>query len=478
MTPDAFAHRVAVYRYRPGVFADPKLHVGLLADASALGGIPWYIRPQESDVALFGMDALARFIIHRQIPGLDLSAHQKLSTMDVEMLFAAFPWSHRAATHRFRILKMPNPLVDDRAMTAIARLQTLESLTLGEKITDTGLARLKSLKNLKALFLNGRGITDKGADALSSFKDLERLGLQGTQTTDLIIAALQTESLKQLDMSARMTDAALKNMRAIKTLEQLDASQATLSAQGLNALSQAPAFHTLFAGAWFSDPEAAVLAGLGGLKRLDVRGARLSESGVRSVAALSRLEELALSGTSLPAGSLAHMARLPSLRYLDLRETGVSLSEFKGLGGFKSLQVLAVTAPPIKADDLLPIVRLPNLHTLIINGVPMSRRLIEYLRDKSRRSAGIIDWLVPLAYAESATEADVEHVLQLASLPERQGRRPFDGLTGLRDIHEKEALLDEVIPAVHDPMIDTFQETEKNFLGEIVIDAGRRPAHD
>src|SRR5262249_21305736 len=138
LAPSDFERRVIVYRYRPSVFADQKLHIGITDESKTLQGILWYIQPQESDAALLGMDVLARLLVERQVPGLDLSRCSRVTSNDIDRLLVFDVWSQLPLPYRFRLLKLAGTMADDRAMGAVGRMSQLEALSLGVKITDAG----------------------------------------------------------------------------------------------------------------------------------------------------------------------------------------------------------------------------------------------------------------------------------------------------------------------------------------------------
>jgi len=95
--------------------------------------------------------------------------------------------------------------------------------------------------------------------------------------------------------------------------------------------------------------------------------------------------------------------------------------------------------------------------------------VVEYL--KTNRSSGA--WsLVGVAEADDVSGAAVDEALAEATDPQDAGQRTFDGFHGLKRIHEAEASLEDVASAGSNPQADTFQENEKNFLGEITVNAG------
>ena len=131
-----FARGVIVYRYRPQVFADQKIQIGLPGNSQALSDMLWYIRMDESARALFGMENLSALVQQDQIPGLDFSGHKTLIDSDLERLFGQDLWRSHAAGYKFRLLKLVGTAISDRALMTIGKLMDLDVLELGDRVTD------------------------------------------------------------------------------------------------------------------------------------------------------------------------------------------------------------------------------------------------------------------------------------------------------------------------------------------------------
>jgi hypothetical protein len=111
-----FSREAVLYRYRPLVFADQKLQVGLSGTVQTLTGMLWYIRMDESTRALFGMESLSRLVQDDQIPGLDFSGHRTLVDADLERLFGQDLWMSGSSGYKFRLIKLAGTSTSDRVM--------------------------------------------------------------------------------------------------------------------------------------------------------------------------------------------------------------------------------------------------------------------------------------------------------------------------------------------------------------------------
>ena len=96
------------------------------------------------------------------------------------------------------------------------RLGKLESLNLGiALITDTGLAHLKDLTNLKDLRIDGNKISDAGLAHLKNLTKLELLNLRMTPITDEGLVHIKgLANLQELDLGfTYVTDAGVAELR-------------------------------------------------------------------------------------------------------------------------------------------------------------------------------------------------------------------------------------------------------------------------
>lgn len=463
---------VRTYIYRPAVFADRRVTVGLPADRSALADKLWYIRLDESVRALTGMAELSAWARRMGVPGLDFNGHQRLTDADVETLLRPADWTS-AATPLY-LLRLRDTQITDRAISTINRLFELRVLELGRSISDRGVQGLQGLRRLTVLALGGARVTDAAASVLASMTSLRRLSLAGTKIGDAGIERLKNLPLRQLDLGGASTDRSLALLANVGTLEHLDAHAADISQKGLTSLASLPSLHTLFLGPSIHDDDLAPLGRLKGLRRLDLRGAKLTDLGAHVLADAPQLEELALTDTQITSGALAVLVRLPYLRYLEISGTPIQAKSLEALTAASSLQVLSFsTDRRLTAADLKPLASLPRLHAILVNGVLIGPDLINVLRAGQAQAARprLFDLLLPYAHAEG-TEADVNKVLEVASLPQSEDRRPFAGFHGLKRIHEAESTLNDVIPAMPAGKIKAQEETQENFLGEFTVQAG------
>jgi Leucine-rich repeat (LRR) protein len=163
--------------------------------------------------------------------------------------------------------------VSDVDVKVFAELAELHSLVLRQtRITDAGLAHLKTTGRLRVLDLDETRVTDAGLMHLGQLTSLRALYLAGTEVTDAGLAALRPlTKLRELGLrGTEVTDAGLIHLR-----------------------------------------------GLNDLRVLDLRGTRVTGTGLAPLKGLTKLQRLYLSGTQVrSAGADEPQLALPNVKIL------------------------------------------------------------------------------------------------------------------------------------------------------------------
>jgi hypothetical protein len=157
--------------------------------------------------------------------------------------------------------------ITDAGMKHVKELTTLETLSLTNTgVADDGIAELKGLKNLKTLYTAGSiFMTDKSAKTIGTFANLESLTLPSTITPKGVKDLAGLKKLKSLYIGgATLSDEAVKDIA--DNMPQLE---------GLN-------LGTL-AGNGLTDESVPHLARLKKLKTLSIIGAKLTDTGLKSL---------------------------------------------------------------------------------------------------------------------------------------------------------------------------------------------------
>jgi internalin A len=118
-----------------------------------------------------------------------------------------------------------------------------QASSTGRKITDADLVHLKDLKHVKVLYLGYvTDTTDAGLKHLESVTSLEKLALPETKITDAGLASLgKLTNLKSLALPfcKGVTDKGLAHLKGLKKLEQLNVSGTKVTKKGVAELRKA-----------------------------------------------------------------------------------------------------------------------------------------------------------------------------------------------------------------------------------------------
>jgi Leucine-rich repeat (LRR) protein len=276
--------------------------------------------------------------------------------------------------------------VSDRGVERLKALEQLEELNLSaaEFITDAALAFLRGHRQLHVLNLRGTDVTDT---SLAYIAELPRL--------------------KSLDISfTQITDVGLEHLASLSELEELNLGGNKISGAGLHVLKLLPKLKSLrFYGiqrrnagwCWapvVTDIELDTISLLTGLEELNIGfgvalgaprpsdlgpadseaecriagGTRVTDLGVSKLASLKKLRYLDLSGAAIGASGVKTVAEFRELRRLSLWNIkGLDDSAAAPLEALVNLASLDVSNTAIGDDTLKRLGRLPNLRRVYVS---------------------------------------------------------------------------------------------------------------
>jgi uncharacterized protein (TIGR03067 family) len=203
------------------------------------------------------------------------------------------------------------------------RLHRLQGLGEKTHFTDTQVARLRPLANLRVVDINHARISDQGLAGLASLQHLEELYLRGTPITG----------------------------------------------SGLKELSGLPSLRTLFlCESAMGDEAADALAELKSIQSLNLDRTRITDAGLRGVGNLRHLTTLGLSGTAVSDAGLVHLRELQQLIALDLEATAITDKGAAALTELKALKSINVLGTRLTAAGVAKLKA--ELPQLILRGSP------------------------------------------------------------------------------------------------------------
>ena len=141
---------------------------------------------------------------------------------------------------------------------------------------------------------------------------------------DLLVQEINKNKIPGLSL-AFSTDSDLKHLAGLTGLKTLNLSSTQVTDAGLERLKGLTELRTLdLINTRLMDAGLEYLAGLTGLQRLYLSNTKITDAGLKSLAGLARLQGLYLSSTQVTDAGLAHLAGLSRLKTLDLRNTQVT----------------------------------------------------------------------------------------------------------------------------------------------------------
>jgi hypothetical protein len=225
--------------------------------------------------------------------------------------------------------------IDKEAIKRVGQMQTLRSLLLHvNEADDSDVASLQSLTNIESLRLRSCPITGRTLGTFRSLPILRELDLRQTEFGNAALEILgKTKELRVLSLSStQVRDEGMAHLRQLEKIERLDLSSTFVSDRGLLDVGTLGTLKDLDLGRQvqpikgeqygrIGDAGVAHLAGLKGLRSLNLRYTQVTSEGLRHLGDLSELQELDLCGTRVDEKGIPHLTSLGKLETLLISET-------------------------------------------------------------------------------------------------------------------------------------------------------------
>src|SRR5262249_41556783 len=190
----------------------------------------------------------------------------------------------------------------------------------------------------------GTEVTDAGLKELKELKSLQSLDLGGTKITDAGLRELKNlNTLQKLRLGfTQVTDTGLKELKELKSLQELDLGRTQITDAGLKELKDLNSLQYL--GLYDNRVTNAGLKELRHLKSLQALSldftTQVTDAGLKELKELKSLQSLNLHNTQVTDAGVKELKELKNLRELDLRETKVTDAGLKEVKALKNLQEL------------------------------------------------------------------------------------------------------------------------------------------
>ncbi len=213
-------------------------------------------------------------------------------------------------------------------LTCLAKLPELADLDWrNSDLSDQQLAQLAASKSLNELKLTGTNLTTRSWPVLGALR-VESLWLEDPQINDDTLREVsKNHSLLALAFrGGTITDAGVKELRALPVLSSLELDTAGLSPASARAIAEFPKLQGLGAvdGSGITDEW---LAELGGqqLRVLVLRNSQVTDAGVACLSGQESLDALSLQGSQITDACLCTLGRMvTSQGILDLSNTAIT----------------------------------------------------------------------------------------------------------------------------------------------------------
>ncbi len=288
------------------------------------------------------LEALSSAKLNKNAQGLVSEVDFRGASVDADML------SNLAKLKGVRSVLLNGVDVKNADIDIIGQLTTVTNLDLrGCSVSEEMLEKLSGMKQLKALRLTvpdvQSAVYDDGLKHLAGLENLKVLVLDGAWVSDDGLAHLPKASIQELYLKAtsigddgwkqfpnlrklrvaqtQIGDVGLENLKAIKSLEELDVSETSL----------------------ITDAGLAHIGAMKNLRKLNLWKVPVTDAGVAHLATLKKLKWLNLDQTFVTDDGLKHLTGMTELEFLHLGSTPVTDEGLPQLESLKALKDLKVT---------------------------------------------------------------------------------------------------------------------------------------
>lgn len=349
-----------------------------------------------------------------------------------------------------RSLNISHSRLSGAMMRRIAKPESLVRLDASySQLADADLSFLVKCGSLKRLLAENTKLTSAGLIAVEEFPTLETLSLGGKLSDEALSQFVNLAQPADLTVDiANSTGQFLAQAGTRERLERLNVNSLSFGNPGLSHLREAPRLHTLcLTNTLVSDVELEKLQHLP-LEKLSLRDNRIAG---HSIANFSRLRHLTWTDKHLKADQLAGLSTLKSLQELKINAERCGNEVVKQISGIQSLRTLSLGYGQLDSEGGDHLVKLTGLKELELTSQFVSRELmrdIAKLRSidsltlhRCELEPGGLSELLNCpslstleVYDSTLSDRDVNILLalQLSSLTVMGSKLPADGIERLR----------------------------------------------
>lgn len=275
--------------------------------------------------------------------------------------------------------------ISDLGFAPISKIQLVERVSAkNTKLGDDGLAKIVQLPNLRSLELTGTQVTDKGVENLRKAKNLSSLSLNLTRVTD--------RGLSIIGQMNKLSTLAIGYLPAVTSSGLCQLKDLHLSTVDFSGLQITPSVMSMLAGKhslkWIilqdsslSDTSIKEIANMSRLQKLNINGTPVGDEGFAQLTKLNSLWQLQAGQTNVGDNGISHLLNLPRLRELNLNSTKITDEGVAKLSQIKTLRKLCLVGNQIGDQSLRSLSNLPYLQELDMDGTNITNDGLKWLKN-------------------------------------------------------------------------------------------------
>lgn len=263
-----------------------------------------------------------------------------------------------------RHLRLEGAWANHNTMIRVGRAKKLRSLAVVDAtIGNYSLHQIKTLDHLHRIEWRGSGFNDSSPQYIRDLPvdelicDCQRFGDRGLHMLRFF------EGLQILDLErSQITSAGLAHLTELQALDDITIRYREFDSEAFAAFATLPKLRRLILSpGTLTDPEAAGLGLLVGLRELEIDLEGFDDRAARELATLVELERLDLGNTAISDAGLEHLAQMHRLRELELHHTRVTKHGLQHLAGLTRLELLELDHTDLVDEG---VAHLAGLHAL------------------------------------------------------------------------------------------------------------------
>lgn len=282
----------------------------------------------------------------------------------------------------------------------------------GREITDAHVVCLRLLGNLEKLLLTNTHTSSRALEYVQEPKRLRKL-IVGRETTDEGLDILRTmTNLQELNFSyKKVGDTTMQHLEGLENLESLWLGRTDVTDAGLESLRALTKIRELGLPPAATDKGLACLAGLTNLERLNVSDTQITDAGLAHLEGFNKVWMLMVANVNVTDAGLAHLSGLTNIERLTFEGTQITDAGLTHLQPFTKLVALGLSRTAVTDAGLIHLHGFKDLWSL---------RLVQTaVGDKGLTQLTKLPTLERLNLARTqVTDAGLEHLKGMTQLRE------------------------------------------------------------